>query len=39
MALHRLLNVSVLSFGLLLSGCPDKGTSHSPGDGHDHGKR
>ena len=37
MALYRLLNVSVLSFGLLLTGCPDKGASHSPGDGHDHG--
>ena len=35
--LHRLVNVSVVSFGLLLCGCPDKASSHSPGDGHDHG--
>lgn len=37
MALQRLLTVSVLTSGLLLSGCPEQGSTHKPGDGHDHG--
>ena len=35
MTLQRLLIASTLVVSL--AGCPEKGASHTPGDGHDHG--